>query len=206
MTLKQTFIETTSQYSSDSALIESLWSEIESRYSEVHRHYHNNSHLEALHSLLLEIKNSAADWDCILFTMFYHDVVYDVSKNDNEEQSAELAEKRLRSVSFPEERISRCKTQILATKGHSQSSDNDTNLFTDADLSVLGREWKIYEEYYKNIRMEYSIYSDSQYKEGRAKVLRYFLDLDKIYKTEFFHQRFESAARENLTRELKTLE
>ncbi|TGK21487.1 HD domain-containing protein [Leptospira kmetyi] len=205
MTLKQTFVETASRYSSDTDLIESHWKEITTRYGEPHRHYHNLSHLETLHSLLLEIKNSATDWDCILFTMYYHDVVYDVTQNDNEEQSANLAEKRLREIGFPEKRIASCKSQILATKGHSQSEDNDTNLFTDADLSILGQNWNVYSEYSKNIRIEYSIYSNEEYSQGRKKVLNYFLNLERIYKTRFFFERFETGARENLTRESKEI-
>ncbi|TGL98024.1 hypothetical protein EHQ76_13405 [Leptospira barantonii] len=205
MTLKQTFFETASRYSSDIDLIESLWKEIATRYGEPHRHYHNLSHLETLLSLILEIKIFATDWDCILFTMYYHDVVYDVTQNDNEEQSANLAEKRLREIGFPTTRIGLCKSQILATKGHSQSEDNDTNLFTDADLSILGQNWDNYSKYYKNIRTEYSIYSDADYSQGRKKVLHYFLDLERIYKTKFFFERFETSARENLTRELKEI-
>lgn len=186
-------------------MIETHWKEIDTRYSEPHHHYHNISHLEALASLLLEIKNFTTDRDCVLFTMYYHDVIYDVSRSDNEEQSADLAEKRLREIGFPEKRILSCKSQILSTKGHSQSEDHDTNLFTDADLSILGQSWNVYSKYYKNIRMEYSIYSDKDYSQGRKKVLNYFLNLERIYKTKFFFERFEISARENLTRELKEI-
>ncbi|RHX78369.1 hypothetical protein EHQ05_16140 [Leptospira yasudae] len=205
MTLKQSFIQTASRYSSDMTLVESCWNEIETCYCEPHRFYHNLSHLETLHALLSEIKILPADRDCILFTMFYHDVVYDVSKNDNEEQSALLAEKRLREIGFPEQRIASCKSQILATKGHSQSEDPDTNLFTDADLSILGQAENVYEEYYKNIRREYSIYTDDQYLLGRKKVLEYFLGLERIYKTEEFFRRFETQARKNLSGELNEI-
>ncbi|MBM9575794.1 hypothetical protein JWG45_01380 [Leptospira sp. 201903070] len=58
-------------------------------------------------------------------------------------------------------------SQILATKGHPTSEDLDTNIFLDADLSILGEEWDLYSGYCKNIRKEYSIYSDSDYKIGR---------------------------------------
>ncbi|EMF71676.1 hypothetical protein LEP1GSC145_0323 [Leptospira interrogans serovar Djasiman str. LT1649] len=35
-----------------------------------------------LHWILHRIQ----DWDSILLTMYYHDIIYDISKNDNEEK------------------------------------------------------------------------------------------------------------------------
>ncbi|EMS87125.1 HD domain-containing protein [Leptospira noguchii] len=186
MNLKQTFIKILSQYSENVQIIKTLWQEIEDHYREPHRYYHNLNHIKVLYYTLQETRDIIQDWDSILLTMYYHDVIYDVSKNDNEEKSASLAEKRLHSISFPEKKISNCKSQILATKAHLQSNDPDTNLFTDADLSILGQDWNIYSKYYKNIRMEYSIYTDEEYYKGRKKVLNYFLSLEKIYKTNFF--------------------
>ncbi|AOP33158.1 hypothetical protein A0128_04390 [Leptospira tipperaryensis] len=81
----------------------------------------------------------------------------------------------------------------------------DTNLFLDADLSILGEEWDLYSGYCKNIRKEYSIYSDSDYRVGRGKVLKYFIDMDRIYKTDYFFERYEKRAKENLRTELKNL-
>ncbi|WP_235594451.1 hypothetical protein [Leptospira noguchii] len=118
--------------------------------------------------------------------MYYHDVIYDVSKNDNEEKSASLAEKRLHSISFHEKKISNCKSQILATKAHLQSNDPDTNLFTDADLSISGQDWNIYSKYYKNIRMEYSIYTDEKYYKGRKKNTKLFSEFRENIQNKFF--------------------
>ena len=96
----------------------------------------------------------------ILFTLFYHDIVYNSLKSNNEEKSAELAEKRMTQISVSNEIIECCKAQILATKSHVKSTDSDTNYFTDADLSVLGQTWETYSIYYKNVRKEYAIYPD----------------------------------------------
>jgi predicted metal-dependent HD superfamily phosphohydrolase len=92
----------------------------------------------------------------------------------------------------------------MATKGHTFSDDPDTNLFTDADLSVLGKPWPTYEAYFKNVRKEYAIYPDFLYKPGRKKVLQHFLTMPRIFKTEYFYDAYESNARENITRELET--
>ncbi|OCC29201.1 Uncharacterized protein GNX_2259 [Leptospira interrogans serovar Canicola] len=100
-----------------------------------------------LHWILHRIQ----DWDSILLTMHYHDIIYDISKNDNEEKKCNLIKKELYSISFPEKKNFKCKSQILVIKTHLQSNDSDTNLFIDVGLSILGQDWNIYSKYYKKI-------------------------------------------------------
>ena len=126
-------------------------------------------------------------------------------KSDNEEQSAQLAETRMMQMSVPNQLIENCKSQILATKKHLSNSDNDTNYFMDADLSVLGEDWKTYSEYYKNIRKEYSVYPKLVYNPGRKKVLKCFLEMERIFKTDYFFIKFEQQAKYNLQKELELL-
>ncbi|MCW3083545.1 MAG: hypothetical protein JWP12_911 [Bacteroidetes bacterium] len=205
MMLQQTFITLAQRYSSDDHLINALWEEIEKNYSGKKRHYHTLAHLDNLISQLNEVKAQIRDWDTVLFSVFYHDVIYSASAKDNEEKSAALAEKRLTSLSFPADKIKNCTAQILATKAHTQSNDNDINLFTDADLSVLGQSREVYTDYFKNVRKEYSIYPDFLYNPGRKKVVQHFLNMERIFKTDFFFYKMETQARENLAYELKVL-
>ena len=151
------------------------------------------------------MKTEINSWNTILFTLFYHDVIYNSLKSNNEEKSAEFAIKRMQLLSVPEEIIKRCGNQILATKHHKVSEDTDTNYFTDADLAILGSNWETYEQYYKNVRKEYAVYPSLVYNPGRKKALKHFLTMDNIFKTEYFHQKFEKAARENIQREIDLL-
>ena len=200
--LKQTFIELLSKYTTDKGLITDLWNEIEKNYSKKNRFYHSLTHLENLLQLVNEIKELIGEHDILLFTLFYHDLIYDSLKLDNEKQSSEIAEKRLKQLSIPSDKIEKCKAQILATKSHDLSSDEDTNYFTDADLSILGQSWEVYSKYSQNVRKEYSIYPDFVYNSGRKKVLKHFLSMDKIFKTDYFYDKFEQQARVNLKKEL----
>ena len=152
-----------------------------------------------------EVKGEIKNWETILFTLYYHDIVYNSLKSDNEEKSAEFAEKRMKQISVSHETIELCQRQILATNSHMKSTDSDTNYFTDADLSVLGQTWKTYSLYYKNVRKEYSIYPDLIYNPGRKKVLNHFLKMDRIFKTGFFHNKFEIQAKQNLQKEIELL-
>lgn len=202
--LKQIFTELAKKYSGDLVLINRLWEELEALYSDRNRHYHSLSHLENLYIRLSEIKEQISDWDTMLFSLFYHDSIYHAKKSDNEEQSAVLAEKRMRELQVPFEKIEACKAQILATKTHVKAADSDTNFFTDADLSILGADWETYLTYAKNVRKEYAIYPDLIYKPGRKKVLQHFLHMDRIFKTDYFYEKGESRAKENLRKEMES--
>ena len=169
------------------------------------RYYHTLQHLDNLLVKLTELKAEIQNWETILFTLYYHDIIYNSLKSDNEEKSAELAEKRMKQISVSPDTIELCKKQILATKSHIKSTNSDTNYFTDADLSVLGQNWETYSLYYKNVRKEYSMYSDFVYNPGRKKVLNHFLSMDRIFKTDFFHKNLEIQAKQNLEKEIELL-
>lgn len=183
-------------------MAQTLWEEIDQAYGSKKRHYHTLAHLAHLYVQILAVKSHLKDWDSTLFALFYHDAVYKVHKTDNEEKSAELAVKRLKQLGAPLEIIDKCQALILATKTHVNSIDPDVNLFTDADLSILGSEWDAYADYVQKIRREYAVYPDLLYLPGRKKVLKHFLDMECIFKTDFFFERYEKTARENLAREM----
>ena len=205
MDLKQVFIQLVNKYVSNESIPVSFWNEIEKKYNSAGRYYHTTTHLEKLIDELNSCKHLIADWDTLLFSVFYHDIIYNVLKSNNEEKSADLAVKRLSITEFPVVRTDSCKEQILATKSHLFSNNQDTNLLTDADLSVLGQPSDVYEQYCSQIRKEYSIYPGIVYKPGRKKVLIHFLNMEKIFKTSFFYNKYELQARANLGSELKRL-
>jgi predicted metal-dependent HD superfamily phosphohydrolase len=185
--------------------MDELWLEIDDNYSSKNRHYHTLQHLDNLLVQLSEIKHQILNWDTVLFSMYYHDIIYNSLKSNNEEKSAALAEKRLKQISVASNQIESCKNQILATKTHINSTDMDINYFTDADLSILGQNWESYLHYSQNVRKEYAIYPDMIYNPGRKKVLMHFLEMGKIYKTDFFRNKFEEQAKSNIQREIDML-
>jgi predicted metal-dependent HD superfamily phosphohydrolase len=203
--LKDNFEQLFKKYDSSNELKEELWVEIEEHYSRPSRHYHNLSHLENMFSQLKEVRLQIKDWDAIVFALFYHDIIYKTSSNNNEERSAELAISRLLQTEFPPEQINKCKEAILATKVHEESVDADINYFTDADLCILGMNWSTYSIYTNNVRNEYALYPELLYKPGRKKVLKQFLSMNRIFKTDFFYSKFEQQAGKNVLSELNTL-
>lgn len=205
MELKERFSQNCLLFTKDQHLIENLWSEIEKKYSEKSRYYHNLEHLENMFSELDAVKDRLENYSFISFSVFYHDVIYDASSKSNEEKSAEFAKIRLEKLHVDSESVKKISEQIFATKTHQKSEDNDTNYLLDADLSILGKDLKTYVDYTKKIRKEYAIYPDIFYKPGRKNVLQHFLKLKNIFKTEYFHEKYEVRARANILFEIESL-
>lgn len=204
-TLSEIFIKLCSKYSDNQKLINEYWKEIEKSYSQKSRYYHNLFHLENMITELMLVNDEINDIDSILFSVFYHDVVYKSTSKNNEEKSADIAKIRLQKINLSEDQIEKIYNQILATKSHKESDKIDTNFLLDSDLSILGKNWIEYERYIKQIRKEYSIYPDFLYNPGRKKVLEHFLTYDKIYKTDFFRDLYEKQTRENILKEIELL-
>jgi len=201
--IKTEFLKSLQNYSSDSEQCLAMWERVEKEYTSSDRHYHTLNHLDNLLTELADNKEEFASWDVIVFAIAYHDVVYNTLKSNNEEKSAEFARKELTKISVPENLIARCEQLILATKKHTDA-DFETNLFTDADLSILGASPEAYKLYSNQIRKEFSIYPDLVYNPGRRKVLKHFLEMERIFKTNEFAIAHESKARINLQTELNS--
>jgi len=195
------------KYTSDTDLILKLKSELIEAYTHVNRHYHNIKHIETLFDLAHKYQHLITDFDLLLFSILYHDIVYFVSNFDNEEESASLCASRLKTLGLEQTKIKKSYEMILATKTHhlSDSVNNfDAQFFLDIDLSVLGSNPDTYDIYATQIRKEYSIYPDSVYNKGRIKIVENILST-QIFKTNIFNNELEKQARENINREINSL-
>ncbi|WP_415582481.1 hypothetical protein [Flavobacterium longum] len=203
--LRHTFYELVQRFTDTVSVADRLWDEIAKHYSARQRHYHNLSHLEAMRGELVSVTEELSYAEAVWFALYYHDLVYNVGASDNEEKSATLAQQRLATLGADHTFTDRVARHIIATKKHEWSPDQDTNFLVDADLSILGVSPERYRAYTQQIRKEYAVYPDFLYHPGRRKVLRHFLDLPTIYKTEIFRNRYEAQARKNLAWELTQL-
>ncbi len=203
--LTDLFLQLVNKYSNNNELATNLWLEIFTKYSEPKRHYHTIDHLEAVISDLKNVKDKIEDWETTLFAVFYHDIIYKASGNSNEGDSAKLAMKRLSEIGYPAEKIAKCADMIMATKLHELSLDKDTNYLIDADLAILGKNAYEYQKYNEQIREEYTIYPDFMYATGRKKALQHFIQMEKIFKTEYFSDIYENQARININSEVEML-
>ena len=197
--------ELAGRYTTDQKLIRSRWHDLLEYYNSPNRFYHNLDHIKELLELAAQHREKFHKYDEVLFAIFYHDTVYDVSSTHNEEKSARVAELSLENLNLTQPQLDFITEAILATKKHGQHSDPDINLLLDLDLSILASDWHKYDLYRHQIRKEYSIFPDLFYKPGRKRILQQLLNHPRIYKTDSFYHLHEKTARQNLQRELSYL-
>ena len=181
----------------DGSLLEEAFDLIVGRYAESHRFYHTMSHvLSCLRQLddLPDFKNK----HLVEIALWFHDVVYEPLKTNNEEESALFAQKTMLRLDIDDESITRIMALIILTKHPSQPKTLDEQYLIDVDLSILGSKPALYAQYETWIRKEYRYVPSFLYKKGRRKVLKSFLDQPTIYSSAVFRERYERIARTNL--------
>ena len=171
-------------------------------YEHPARHYHNLFHINDCQGEFRGAKALFRDPAAASAALIFHDTVYDPTRHDNEERSADWAELVLADAAVPRAFIDTVRRLILATKHQAVPSDPDAQLVADIDLAILGRPLKEFRRYEWAIRQEYAHVPDVAFAAGRAKVLRHFLGRPSIYATPTFRARYEVSARRNLERAL----
>jgi predicted metal-dependent HD superfamily phosphohydrolase len=170
-------------------------------YSELHRSYHNLSHIDRMLSWL---DAAGGGPDSVELAIWFHDIIYDPSDRHNEEKSAQCFNDRVGSF-IRRDLTSDVERLIMATDPtRPRSGRNDEDLMIDIDLSILGSSPSDYESYRSAIRSEYSFVPEADFRAGRMSILRSFLS-QRIYVTEFFAA-LEQKARSNIRNEILGLE
>lgn len=179
--------------------------ELIAAYSSRGRHYHDLRHI--LHCLKEAqlVSDRLVDPVTVIAAIFYHDAVYDPTRADNEERSAELAGRDLAAMGKSQRFIAEVRDLILDTRHQVSPESNDGRYLVDIDLAILGAPPAEFDAYERAIRQEYAHVPDAAFRGGRARILQSFVDRPRIYGTDVFHDRYEHAARANLARSLAAL-
>ncbi|WP_027522399.1 phosphohydrolase [Bradyrhizobium sp. Ec3.3] len=176
--------------------------ELAAAYAAPGRHYHNLAHIEDCLAALAQVEGlSVREREVLSEAIWWHDVVYDPTRSDNEELSAQLAERHVGAdISYEVGRL------IRLTKTHEVKADDRLGaILISIDLSILGAEPARYDAYAADIRQEFIHVSDADYRAGRARVLRQFAVRPVIYPDAGFAAIYDRRARDNLARELASL-
>jgi predicted metal-dependent HD superfamily phosphohydrolase len=197
--MRQRWAALLAPFSAQPAAIEEAFVLLQTRYAEPHRHYHNLAHIQAVLDVLGFISPSPA----LSLAAWLHDAVYDPKRNDNEEQSADLARALLPPLRVAPEIVEEAARLILLTKTHqADEADIEGKALLDADLSILSAPQAEYDGYAAAIRREYAWVPEADYRAGRAGILERFLTRQRIYHSPVMD---EAAARRNLAREIAAL-
>ena len=130
------------------------------KYDENHRIYHNYHHIENM--LKLAVKN---DWisDDLVLAIIFHDIVYNINSDSNEEHSVELLKFYYRNDSINQ--------AILSTKNHKPETNLSHRLCV-LDTHDLYSDFKTFKDYDDKIFKEYQRYDYSTYLKSRLEILK----------------------------------
>jgi len=159
-------------------------------YSEKHRYYHNLDHIESMFKYVDTLDSYIKDTnDIMCVAIWFHDAIYDPTKNDNEDKSIELFEQSntYQLMNIDDRNI--VIDMISATKNHKFGYDGILNVpdlyrqvfldFLDADL------WELKEknlpisrttEIEMSVFKEYGFVPFKIYKQERLKILNKLKD------------------------------
>ena len=184
-------------------LTEELREDLLARWAETHRKHHTVTHLHEMLDAIGLLADAGIEFDreAVELAAWFHDAVYEIGRDDNEDRSAELARELLASSPFRDE-VARL---VLVTKTH-EVADDDVNgaVLSDADLSVLGSDALRYRTYAAAVRDEYADVPDEVFKPARAQVLSALLDRS-LFHTSAGRERWEETARRNIAEEIAAL-
>jgi len=175
-------------------------------YGEPHRSYHDTRHLvevlDGLERLLVVHPLPTEERDAVALAAWFHDAVYDGSRDD-EERSAALAQSELTTAGLPATLVEEVARLVRLTAEH-RPADEDLpgQILSDADLAILAAARDRYDAYVRDVRSEYDHLDDATFRAGRGQVLRALLDKPTLFHTPYARERWEAAARANITREL----
>lgn len=194
-----------------------LIAELKAAYATPARAYHDFAHV---HEVLRQYA-SVADgpgWFQpveVYLAVLFHDAIYDAGRGDNEARSAELAAERIAHW-WPQGGIdiARVRELIELTARHGQHAPrdfgktavaDDTRHFLDCDMAILGAAPDAFDAYDRGIAAEYRGHVPGWlFRNRRRAFLKGLLARERIYLSDFFHERLDAQARSNLRRAITT--
>lgn len=179
----------------------------------VRRYYHNYSHIIDCYRILKDAKEDLGlfqdEYEEILLAILFHDVVYHVGSEKNEEKSVRAFHIFCTNYNIDLETpwVKKVSNMIMQTKhiGIEYTNRYCDGIMRDIDLVGIGSDWEVFQENGEMIRKEFKMYSDEDFNAGRIKFFEALAKQDRIYKNDYFYDKYEEQARENIQRELNIL-
>ena len=186
---------------------------LEAAYASPPRAYHNFSHVR---EVLRHFDAVAAGpgWKQpfeVQLAVLYHDAIYEAGRGDNEARSADLAVQHIaRWLADRGVDHARVAGLIRLTERHGKVTRDeladdmvpaDAMHFLDCDMAILGAEPAVFDAYDRGIAAEYRGHVPAWvFRLNRRRFLKALLARERIFLSDFFHERLDAQARINLRR------
>lgn len=183
------------------------YQDLQRSYAEPHRRHHVWYHVEKGLELIEEFRSFLARPDWVVLAYFYHDKVFDVRRQDNEEASARQCSATLRKAHAKLEAILYIHGLIMDTAhayGRTPMSV-ESKLIVSVDLATLGFSPDLFQRYSANIFKEFVENGGMRpeiFFKGQAAFFQSMLNREVIYPFPPLRERYEVQARLNLRRAL----
>ena len=181
---------------------------LQAAYATPPRAYHNFGHVEEVLRHYDEVAQGPG-WqqpEEVRLAVLYHDAIYEAGRKDNEARSAELAVEHVRRW-LPDRGIdaARVAELINLTARHGSlrpgDVDRDAALFLDCDMAILAADAAAFATYDRGITAEYRGKVPAWlFKLNRRRFLKAVLGKERIFLSDWFHERLDARARINLRR------
>lgn len=184
---------------------QTTYAELIRAYTEKHRHYHSDTHINACLQHFDAVQCFAEYPAEVELALWFHDAIYKPMSSTNELDSANWCAKFLADNSIADEIIQRVHKLIMATCHSAELVGNDERLVVDIDLAILGAPENVYQVFEASVRNEYQWVPSFIFKNKRKEILQTFLDRHRIYHHAYFYDLLEHRARENLATAISQL-
>ena len=186
---------------------------LEAAYATPQRAYHNFGHVQEVLRHYADVA-AGPGWAQpveIYLAVLYHDAIYEAGRKDNEARSAELGMAQVAQW-MPQAGVDvlRVAELINLTARHGQLSPSDFSddgfsldamHFLDCDMAILGAGAEKFDAYDRGIAEEYRGHVPGfLFRINRKRFLKGLLARERIFLSDWFHQRYDAAARDNLKR------
>jgi predicted metal-dependent HD superfamily phosphohydrolase len=197
-------------------LPEAQWEALRAAYTTPPRAYHNFAHVQEVLGRYDEVA-AGPGWRQpreVYLAVLYHDAIYEPGRRDNEARSAELAREHiarwLGDAGIDADRVAGL-IELTARHGTMQpdafagDTAEDTRLFLDCDMAILGADPAAFDAYDRGIASEYRGHVPGWlFRTNRRRFLKGLLARERIFLSGFFHARYDMQARSNLRRAVTT--
>ena len=172
-------------------------------YGEPQRRYHTLAHVAHCLTMFDQCKSLTTNPDALEIAVWFHDVIFQPGRHDNEAKSAELYQDLSAGVHDTEMRQLVYRLIMATLHDGSSLEDSDASYMVDIDLSSFGLGWEAFLLDSQHLREENPQVSDAVYYRNQGDFQSSLLARPRFFYSDYFFQRYERQARDNVSRYLE---